>query len=122
MRHYATRCAALTLMGLAMAAQAPAATLLHSYAFNTDASDGSGAADGHLLNGASVAGGSLQLDGNDDLVQFDSHLVPTSGNYSVSLFFKQNAAQSTFVEYISQGSTGGPGFYLGQNQSRQFRA
>jgi hypothetical protein len=109
-------------LGMSAIAPASAATLLHSYSFDNGASDGVADADGTLLNGAVVVDSALVLDGVDDFVQFDSHLVPTSGSYAVSLFFKQDRAQTTHVEYISQGETGGQGFYLGQDPFRQVRA
>lgn len=109
-------------VGMGLASSTSAATLLHSYSFDSGVTDGVADADGTLLNGASVADSALVLDGIDDLVQFDSHLVPTSGSYAVALFFKQDRAQTIHVEYISQGLSGGPGFYLGQDPSRRFRA
>jgi hypothetical protein len=94
------------------------AQLLHHYSFNTPgaATDGAGSANGTLLGGATVAGGVLTLDGLNDYVQFGSHIVPTSSSYTVSLFARQAANAPNYYgysEFISQGSSGGPGFYIG---------
>jgi len=98
------------------------AELIHHYDFNFDASDLVGGADGALLNGASVSEGVLNLDGINDYVQISSQIVPLSGSYTVALFAQQLSAQSSFVELISQGTTGGPGFYLGHDPDRNIRA
>ena len=66
--------------------------LIHYYSFTLDASDSVGGANGTLLNGASVSGGTLNLDGLDDFVQFGSKIVPTSGSYSVAMFAQQTAS------------------------------
>jgi len=88
--------------------------LIHHYEFNTDASDSAGHEDGELLNGATVSDSSLMLDGKDDYVQFDRHIIPVSGSYTLTFFARQLAAQKSYVEFISQGRSRGPGFYIGQ--------
>lgn len=95
--------------------------LIHYYPFTFDVSDAIGNSDGTLMNGASVDNGSLLLDGVNDYVQFGDKLIPTSGSYSVALFARQSAAQNHFVEMISQGFSGGPGFYVGHNPSNSIR-
>jgi hypothetical protein len=92
---------------------AHAVTPIHAYEFDVDASDSVGSADGTLLNGASVSGGNLLLDGNNDYVAFASHLVPTSGAYSVFIRVNGTPYLGSYTEIISQGASGGPGFYLG---------
>jgi hypothetical protein len=99
---------------LLLPAAGRAQTLIHHYQFAADASDSVGGANGTLLNGATAAGGVLSLNaGTGSYVQFGSHIVPTSGSYSVALFARQNAAPSGIIELISQGFSGGPGFYIG---------
>jgi len=98
------------------------AALIHHYNFNTDASDLVGSENGALISGASVSGGKLNLDGVDDYVQFGAQIVPTSGSYTVALFAQQASSQATYVELISQGFSGGPGFYLGHDPSGNIRA
>ncbi len=97
------------------------AGLIHHYSFNSDVTDSVGNADGTLLNGAIVSGGSLLLDGVDDYVQLDEKIVPLTGSYTVALFAQQLGYPfpNTFSEFISQGMsqlvfmTPDPGFYLG---------
>lgn len=97
------------------------ADLVHHFPFDDDASDIVGGADGTLLNGASVSGGVLVLDGMDDYVHIGQHIVPTSGSYSVSLFARQTQIDGTYVEFISQGVSLGPGFYIGITPSHEIR-
>jgi hypothetical protein len=74
------------------------------------------------VNGASVIGGQLLLNGVNQFVQFGQHIVPTSGSYSVAIFAKENAPQpGIFVELISQGFSGGPGFYIGHDPAGLIR-
>lgn len=91
------------------------ADLIHLYTFDSGATDSVGIANGVLTEtGAIVTGGKLVLSGG--YVQFGTHLVPASGSYSVSLDFQlASTGNPGIVEFISQGSSGGPGFYLGTN-------
>jgi hypothetical protein len=118
------RCFLLLIAVCAMAcfAQPCRASLVHHYPFVGDASDVAGAANGTLLNGAAVSGGVLLLDGVDDYVQFGEKIVPQSGSYSVAMFVRQPAPQPNHTEFISQGFSGGPGFYIGTNPSGGLRA
>jgi hypothetical protein len=92
---------------------AHAITPIHAYEFDSDASDSIGSADGTLVGGASVSGGRLLLDGNNDYVSFASHLVPTAGAYSVFIRLTGTPNTGGFTEIISQGQTGATGFYIG---------
>ena len=106
----------LFVVALLFQVQNSHATLIHHYTFSGDATDSAGTADGTLHNGANVSSGSLVLDGVDDYVEFGSCIVPTSGNYSVSLFAQSSSDQTAGItEMISQGYSGG-GFYIGQNK------
>lgn len=89
------------------------AQLLHQYTFDTDARDAVGSANGVLVGGASISGGRLLLDGLTGFVQFGSKIVPGSGSYTVAFFAQRNVFQNAFVEFISQGVSGGPGFFIG---------
>ena len=93
------------------------ATLIHSYQFNGNANDSVGSANGTLVNGATVSGGVLHLDGATGYVQFASDIVPTSGSYSIVLSARETAPVANYVEMISQGFSGGPGFYIGHDPS-----
>jgi hypothetical protein len=105
-------------MSLASAAISHAAPLVHAYDFSSDVTDSVGSADGVLLNGAKTNGGALLLDGVDDYVQFSSHIIPSSGSMSVAFWARQDSrASGKYVEFISQGFSGGPGFYLGHDPS-----
>ena len=112
----------LALLTVAVLTSPCHGALIHRYDFSTDASDSVGGAHGTLLNGASVSGGILNLDGVNDYVQIGSHIVPTTGSYTVSLFARQDSPQTTYVELISQGMTAGTGFYIGHNLSHDIRA
>lgn len=90
------------------------ADLLHSYNFDSGVTDSIGGANGAIVGAATVSGGQLVLNGG--YVQFDTHLIPTSGSYSVSLDFQLASTDNPGItEFISQGYSGGPGFYLGTN-------
>ena len=109
--------AAFAVFGSAASAQ----TLIHHYTFSTDASDSAGSANGALTSGAVASGGVLSLSGTAN-VSFTQHIVPTSGAYSVALFARQNTLQNNFREWISQGVSGGPGFYIGYQAGGGIRA
>lgn len=96
---------------------AHSASLLHSYDFNGNTVvDSVGGEDGLLLNGATVSGGALILDGVNEYVEFNTLLVPT-GPTALTVGFKATLlspdANNGIFEFISQGFSGGPGFYLG---------
>ncbi len=88
--------------------------LLHQYVFNGDVNDQVCAGvDGLLVGDASASGGVLTLDGTGAWVAFGSNfLVPTVGDFSVTLF-AQYTYDGNVHEFISQGNSGGPGFYIG---------
>lgn len=103
-------------------ANAPA-ELVHHYPFDAAVEDAAGNADGTLVNGAQVSDGLLVLDGIDDYVQFDEHIVPVDGDYTVAFFARQTTLQTDeFIEMISQGFSTGPGFYLGRHREGFIRA
>jgi hypothetical protein len=105
----------IAILSVVATLSAIAATPIHHYDFNgATVADTVGTANGTLLNGASVTGGMLQLDGVNDYVQFAQMLVPTSGPFSVAFFARENSPTTDPMEMISQGSTYGPGFYVGK--------
>ena len=102
--------------------RADAQTLLYYFDFNSGVTDSvGGSVTGSLAGGASVSGGAVVFDGSSGQVAFTQKLVPTSGSYSVTFSAKQSIAQTNYMEFISQGSSGGPGFYIGQNPSAGIR-
>src|SRR5262249_4745031 len=74
---------------------------------------------GTLQGGATFdfgkVGQAFSLNGTSAYVQFNQHVVPTSGSYSVSLFARQNATQNRYIGVSLQGFSGGPGFYIGHD-------
>lgn len=97
-------------------AVAPAqAQLIHYWDFSSDANDVVGGAIAAMNPGAVVTGGVLNLNGTTGYVEFGSHLVPTSGQYTVAFFARTQGPQGGIAEMISQGYSGGPGFYIGSN-------
>jgi hypothetical protein len=121
--------AALAAAAAATTAPASAATLTHAYDFAAAKTVGAdsyvvdlvGGADGLLLNGATVSGGLLSLDGLDDYVQFGTKIVATGGPFSVFARIEFQPNVSGITEIISQGNSGGPGFYFGENGGGGFR-
>jgi hypothetical protein len=109
----------LTLAGSA----AQAAFLFHHYDFDAGAvTDLVGTMNGTLVGNASVSGGTLNLDGAGDYVQFGNHLIPIAGSYSFALFARRDSFVAGYTEMISQGSSGGPGQYLGSDPGGNIRA
>lgn len=119
----AFRTSALVALALGTsAAAAHAAALLHYYPMNGNLADAAGTADGSLFSGASIAGDYLALGGSNGYAEFDTHLVPTSGSYSVAFFARIQEFRFDYFEFISQGHSGGPGFYIGKDTGFGFRA
>lgn len=104
---------AMACSTLLASAAAQAANLNHHYDFASGVIDLAGNQNGTLFGNANVAGGTLNLDGNGDWAEFSSLIVPTAGSYSVALFARGNGVQASHTELISQGFSGGPGFYIG---------
>ena len=96
------------------------AVLIHYYPLNTDASDKVGSADGTLIGGASIASGDLLLSGAGQYVQFPSYIIPSS-DFSVVFNARETVPTNNYVELISQGYSGAPGFYIGHDTSHNFR-
>ena len=102
------------MFSIVLLAASAEAALIHSYNFDVDASDSTGSADGALLNGASVSGGVLTLDGTNDYVQFAAGLVPSSGSWTILMRAVQPVSQiGSYVELFSQGSS----LYLGHDNA-----
>jgi len=99
---------------LAHGFQAPAATPIHAYSFESGVvTDSIGGADGTLLQGATIQSGELALDGIRQYVEFGEALIPTQGSFSIAFFAQEADPTSDRAEVISQGSWFGPGFYIG---------
>jgi len=115
----ATALLASSLLGVG--ASHAAAVLIHSYDFANAVTDSVGGQNGSLLNGASVLGHALVTDGVNDYVEFATKIVPTAGSFSVAMWVNQAGRSGNFMELISQGFSGGPGFYLGHDPSGVIR-
>jgi hypothetical protein len=111
-----TLSAALSSLAMFMAT-AQAANLNHHYDFSSGVIDLAGNQNGVLFGNANVAGGTLNLDGNGDWAEFATIIVPHAGSYSVALFARGTGVQAGFTELISQGFSGGPGFFIGTDAS-----
>ncbi|WP_170329824.1 LamG-like jellyroll fold domain-containing protein [Ruegeria arenilitoris] len=85
------------------------------FTFDTDENDEVGSASGNLIGGAVVSGGVLNLDGGNDYLQMSGNLLPTDGSDFTLAFQALNSrtSQSGIHEIVSQGTSGGPGFYVG---------
>jgi hypothetical protein len=115
----------LVLDGTPIGCEPPSATLIHWYTFNGNVNDQVGNVHGILSAGANANAGLLSLNGTGAYVEFPSHIVPQSDSYSVALFAREavgTPAVNQFVELISQGLSGGPGFYLGHTPNHVIRA
>jgi hypothetical protein len=111
-------------IGSLLATRPASAALIHRYNFESldaglvdDLVVAGATADGTLTNGGTIGGGSLNLDGTDDYVQFGTTLIPTSGSFTIALFFQHTNPDSGYREFISQGS----GFYTGRQNTGKFR-
>lgn len=109
------RSVAVLAFAAVFAAPVQAATLLHSYTFATDASDGTGTLDGTLLGAATVAGHHLTLPGALSYVQLSGFAIP-GNNFSIALWVK-GGPQGFFTEFISQNNGGGNGMYIGTDNT-----
>ncbi len=100
------------IAALAVAATLPAhSALIHEYVFDGNVDDQVGTANGTLHGDATATGGTLALDGVADWVSFDQNLIPFGSDFTVML--SAQFVYGSVEEFISQGSSGGPGFYMG---------
>ncbi len=105
----ATLSCALVLAAARLSAQ----TLLHYYDFNSGSvTDLVGSANATLNNGATITNGKVVFDGVNDSATFTTHLIPTSGAFTVAFLAKAPTTFSGYREIIAQGSSG-TGFYIG---------
>ena len=107
---------------LLVTGQAYGEMALHHYSFDsTTVVDSVGTANGTLIGGATVNSGMLTLDGVDDSVQFGQQIIPTTGDFSVMFLARELSPSSWYAEIISQGRTGGAGFYVGYGPTHNVR-
>jgi len=115
--------ALMSIVLLSSAHTAKAAVLLHEYTFDgAGVIDNVGGQNGTLVNGATVSGGVLSLNGASQFAEFGTKLIPGgAGGFSITMDAKETAPSGTFVELISQGFAFAPGFYLGHDAAGNFR-
>lgn len=110
---------------LSFATPISAATLVHSYDFNSGSVvDTTGGLNGTLFGGATISGGELVLNGSG-YAQLGGYALPFgTAPFTLALQAVQTARPNWFVELVSQGfSTSGSvfGFYLGHDTTGQIR-
>lgn len=98
------------------------AELIHRYSFDTDASDSIGSADGILLNGARISGGSVHLNGINQYVNLDAATIAinTHTTLTIEAFWSHNTLTkwqrvfdfgddtSNYLFYSPVGAPGSP--------------
>jgi hypothetical protein len=122
------------LTGLLLLVGESSAALVHRWSFDTDGTDSIGSADASLMDGASVSGGQLQLDGSNDyaILPIDS-ILSTLGSSTFEAwvtydllaswgrifdFGNGNAASSPGAGYFFL--TGSPNYGSGPTAFAQF--
>ena len=99
-----------------------AAVILHEYKFNGSVTDSVGTVDGALFGDAYISNGALHVDGVGDYAELSGKIIPTDGSaFSVTFSAKQLSNQPGYREIISQGQSGGPGFYIGHTPGGNLR-
>ena len=67
-------------------------------------------------------GTALEFDGVDDYVQADTVVIPSSGNFTVSVWAKAVPSPTGIFEILSQNAGSGEDFYLGMFTNGNVRA
>ncbi|MGC8524938.1 MAG: hypothetical protein ACP5M5_11700, partial [Acidibrevibacterium sp.] len=98
--------------GSLLAATPAAAALLHEYSFDNATTDSVGDLNATLAGGATVSGGGLVLNGTSAYAQISGFAIPNS-DFTITFDATIAAYSGGTVEMISQGYSGGPGFYIG---------
>lgn len=100
------------VLGPWLTATPAAAALLHYYGFDNATTDSVGSLNATLVGGATVSGGSLALNGSSAYAQILGFAIPST-DFTVTFNATIAAYGGGTVEMISQGYSGGPGFYIG---------
>lgn len=112
---------AAVAVAASLAAPVQAATLLHSYTFASNASDGTGSMNGSLFGFATVTAHALDLAPTMAYVELSGFAIPSS-NYSITLWVKGGPqSPGLFTEFISQNAGGGSGAYIGTDPNNIIR-
>lgn len=111
----------LFMLAAAGLGAAPAsAALLHQFSFDNSTSDPTGGFTATLNGGAAVSASGLVLNGTSGYAQLSGYAIPAS-NFSITFDAIIAAYNNAYTEIISQGSSGGPGFYIGFDNSGHIR-
>ncbi len=97
-------------MGLTAPGQA---ALLHRYSFTTDAKDSVGTADGTLVNGATVNGGVLVLNGQQAYLDLPNGLLANLTNITIETWLTDNSSGNWARIYDFGSSSAGENFPIG---------
>lgn len=101
------------------------AAMVHQYSFSRGVEDSVRSSDwpfganGTLVNGAAVSDNALNLQGAA-YAQLPGKLIP-SLDFSVTLLARETTDSDGYVELLSQGFSGAPGFYVGHDPEYQIR-
>jgi hypothetical protein len=98
--------------GSLLAATPATAALLHDYSFDNASTDSVGGMNATLEGSATVSSGGLVLNGSSAYAQISGFAIPNS-DFSITFDATIAAYSSGIVEMVSQGYSGGPGFYIG---------
>ncbi len=93
--------------------QAVDATLAHRYSFTADAQDSVGTAHGSLVNGATIVGGAVVLDGINQYVDLPNGLVAGYNNITVEAWLIDNTVGNWARLWDFGNSSGGEDFPIG---------
>ncbi len=107
------------VLGSLSAVSSASAALLHYYSFDNSTADSVGGLNATLVGGATVSGGNLALNGSSAYAQISGFAIPST-DFTITFDATIAAYGGGTVEMISQGYSGGPGFYIGLS-SGEFR-
>jgi Concanavalin A-like lectin/glucanases superfamily len=103
----------LCWLALMVAVNARSAVLTHRYAFDADANDSVGTANGLLQGNAVIAGGALVLDGTNSGVRLPNDLFASDDSVSFEVWYADEAVSSPNGQlYNFSGANGGMTYSL----------
>ncbi|MCG8511901.1 MAG: family 43 glycosylhydrolase, partial [Rhodospirillales bacterium] len=110
----------------------PPAALAHRYSFAADATDSVGSAHGTLMNGASISGGIVQFDGDNDYVNLPAGTIDVPANFTHMTIeawfsFDGGGSDANWARVFDFGDTSGSDgkeniFMTPQSENGDFRA
>ncbi|HEY9175394.1 MAG TPA: M4 family metallopeptidase, partial [Verrucomicrobiae bacterium] len=93
----------------------PGQALRHRYSFDADASDSIGTAHGQLINGASLSGGAVQLNGVNQYVNLPNNLLTGYTSITLEMWVTDTGSGNWARLYDFGNSSGGEDFPLGNS-------